>query len=424
MIFYPNFLQLKSRSKTMRNCTKAALYLVTIFLGGLLALACATTSEKKEITGSEYEIDDIELKGVNRFKKKELLEYLFVGETSWLPFTETFYFNEALVPTDTRRIVALYRSYGYYDAEVLEIKAEPKADVNRDAKTALVTFEIRPGRSARIGDIRFRGLHRVPEKLAARVETGYILPYGDRPAAPFNMKYYLCGADSVRGWGLKRLAPKTEICASPGRFQLLGNSFEIESGEITLPSLGDLDPFVHIVAVTITPEAEVTVTVRGRASRPELILTSDPAMSRYQIVSLLVTGRSDTAERGDENVQTQAASLLLAFQNPLLERQLYSRLGVDRVDVALGQSVEEPILIVGKRLGKRWYVETEYHHNAPEDENTAGAHIEYQLSPAWSLETTYGDANKGEVGVYWRKRFDTPGGKGDKDAIPDDDKEE
>jgi autotransporter translocation and assembly factor TamB len=199
-----------------------------------------------------------------------------------------------------------------------------------------------------------------------------------------------------------------EIRALPGRFQLLANSFEIESGEITLPSDGELDPFVNIVAHTTTPEAEVTVTVRGRASRPELILTSDPAMSQYQIISLLVTGRSDTADRTDENVQTEAASLLLAFQNPVLERQLYSRLGVDRVDVALGQSVEEPILIVGKRLGKRWYVETEYHHNAPEDENMAGVRIEYQLSPSWSLESVYGDANKGEVGVYWRKRFDRP----------------
>jgi len=36
-----------------------------------------------------------------------------------------FLFNEALVPLDTERIVALYRSYGYYDATVLEIKAEP-----------------------------------------------------------------------------------------------------------------------------------------------------------------------------------------------------------------------------------------------------------------------------------------------------------
>lgn len=214
------------------------------------------------------------------------------------------------------------------------------------------------------------------------------------------------------------------IHASPGRFQLLGNSFEIDSGQITLPSTGELDPFIDIVAGTSTAEADVTVKVRGRASRPELSLSSDPAMSQYQIVSLLVAGRSDTADSGDESVQTQAASLLLAFQNPLLERQLYSRLGVDRVDVAIGKSVEEPIVTVGKRFGRRVYVETEYHHNAPENENTAGARIEYELSPSWSLETTYGDANKGEVGVFWHKRFDSPGLEDDKEVTLDEEENE
>ncbi len=217
---------------------------------------------------------------------------------------------------------------------------------------------------------------------------------------------------------------KGKIRAFPGRFQFLGNTFEIESGEITLPVSGELDPFVHIVAGAMTPEAQVTVTVRGRASRPELMLTSDPAMSQYEIVSLLVTGKSDTAEQGDEDVQTKAASLLLAFQNPTLERQLYSRLGLDKVDVKLGRSVEEPIVVVGKRLGKRLYVETEYHHNAPPDENTTGARVEYRLSPSWSVESAYGDAQKGEVGIYWRKRFDAPSRDRDADGVSEEDTEQ
>ncbi|MDJ0763626.1 MAG: BamA/TamA family outer membrane protein [Myxococcota bacterium] len=220
---------------------------------------CATTRERQEITGARYEIDDIELKGVTRFEKDELLEYTFAGETSWLPFTETFYFNEALVPLDAQRIVALYHSHGYYDAEVVEIRAAPKrvrsnkvdlvisvhegepvrvtriryvwpdgppqcpmpscptaetvetasrlsigdplevpmmesteasierilkergfalataavkATVDRDAKTAEVTVEIRPGKFAWIGEVRFLGLRRVPERLVLREVDG------------------------------------------------------------------------------------------------------------------------------------------------------------------------------------------------------------------------------------------------------------
>jgi outer membrane protein assembly factor BamA len=47
-------------------------------------------------------------------------------------------------------------------------------------------------------------------QLAFRAETGYILPYGGkRPAVPFNIKFYLGGADTVRGWRQRRLSPKT-----------------------------------------------------------------------------------------------------------------------------------------------------------------------------------------------------------------------
>lgn len=198
------------------------------------------------------------------------------------------------------------------------------------------------------------------------------------------------------------------VRAFPGQLQLLQNTFEIESGEIRLPSQGVLDPFIRVQAKATTAEAEITATMRGRLSKPELTLSSIPPMSQYQIVSLLVTGRSDTTKNGDQTIQNQAASLLLAFRNPKLERQLYSRLGIDRLDVTLGQSINDPIFTVGKRLGKKIYVETNYHLNAPKDENQFGTHIEYWMTPSWSIETLYGDAQKGEVGVYWRKNFDSP----------------
>lgn len=197
------------------------------------------------------------------------------------------------------------------------------------------------------------------------------------------------------------------IHAKPGRFRLLGNVFDIESGSVTFPPSGDLDPFVNIVATVRTKEASITATVRGRMTKPDLILSSDPAMSQYQIVALLLTGKSDTTAKSDEqvDVSAQAASLLLSFNNPGLERQLYEKIGVDRVAVSMGRSVAEPIVVVGKRIGRKVYVESEYHHNAPEDENRATGRIEYRLAPGWSLETEYGDAQKGEIGVYWENRF-------------------
>lgn len=205
----------------------------------------------------------------------------------------------------------------------------------------------------------------------------------------------------------QRNAVKGGIQALPGRFNLLGNVFQIETGDVSFDKQGDLDPFVNLTAHADTPEAVVTAVIRGRLSRPDLTLRSDPPLTQYQIVALLITGKSDTTDRDDDaNVEAQAASLLMSFNNPVLERRVYEKLGIDRASVGVGSSVEEPIVTVGKRVGQKVYLETEYHHNAPAGENTASGTVEYRLTPDWSLETSFGDAQKGEVGLFWQKRFD------------------
>jgi translocation and assembly module TamB len=216
-------------------------------------------------------------------------------------------------------------------------------------------------------------------------------------------------------WGgkisLNSSAGKTRVSgaieAKPGRLRMIGNIFDIESGIITFPASGDMDPFVDLVASVRTQEALVTATLKGRAAKPDLVLTSEPPMNQYQILALLITGKSDTTLESDDetDIPTQAASLLMSFNNPELERQLYEKLGVDRISLSMGSTLSEPIVAVGKRIGRRVYVESEYHHNAPEGENRAAGRLEYRLAPGWSLETEYGDAQKGEVGVYWQRRF-------------------
>ncbi len=44
--------------------------------------------------------------------------------------------------------------------------------------------------------------------LAARASVGLIFPFGAKAGAPIDMKLYLGGSDTVRGWGLRRLAPR------------------------------------------------------------------------------------------------------------------------------------------------------------------------------------------------------------------------
>ncbi len=52
-------------------------------------------------------------------------------------------------------------------------------------------------------------------QLAARTQVGFIFPLEPRPAVPFDQKLYLGGANTVRGWGLRRLSPRLRPCEDP-----------------------------------------------------------------------------------------------------------------------------------------------------------------------------------------------------------------
>ncbi len=198
-----------------------------------------------------------------------------------------------------------------------------------------------------------------------------------------------------------------QITNTEGTFELLSNEFVVRRGVVTIPPGADLVPYLDIEATTQIDDVEITATIRGRATRPELKLTSVPAADEATIFGMLVSGTS-TPDDGPDTAK-QAASLLAAFSNPALERQINEKLGVDKVGVTFGETAAQPILTVGKNLSKKVYVETRYQFGAdPSDitKNKAELGLRYRFKPQWSVETFFGDAPAGGAGIFWHKAFD------------------
>jgi autotransporter translocation and assembly factor TamB len=191
--------------------------------------------------------------------------------------------------------------------------------------------------------------------------------------------------------------------STAGRLEALGNDFELETGFITLTPEGS--PYLDVTAATQVGEYQVNVNVRGRANKPELTLSSDPPLPQYQVLRLLVVGDPGGAQEDPFQVQREAATLLATVQAPILEQQVGDRLGVDRLGLGFGQSVEQPILTLGKRLTRDLYVETEYQFNAPIEANQTQVLVQYQIAPRWTFETIYGDRSIGSADIVWRITF-------------------
>jgi translocation and assembly module TamB len=75
-----------------------------------------------------------------------------------------------------------------------------------------------------------------------------------------------------------------------GRLDILGQRIVFDSGTVTL--VGDLDPFINLVASTEGDDITVFITVSGRASDIDVTFTSDPALPQDEVLSRLIFNRS------------------------------------------------------------------------------------------------------------------------------------
>ncbi|MEQ8656096.1 MAG: translocation/assembly module TamB domain-containing protein [Hyphomicrobiales bacterium] len=74
-----------------------------------------------------------------------------------------------------------------------------------------------------------------------------------------------------------------------GRFDILGQRIALSEGSITL--IGDMDPFLNIVARTTGDAISVVIAVRGRISDPVLTLSSEPELPQDEVLARLIFDR-------------------------------------------------------------------------------------------------------------------------------------
>jgi translocation and assembly module TamB len=184
-----------------------------------------------------------------------------------------------------------------------------------------------------------------------------------------------------------------------------GRRFEIEKGRLTFTGGGPADAVISAVARYDNPDARVTVTVSGPISKPDVKMTSEPAMDESQIALLIATGRTDF-KPGAGGVDTltgeEAGKTAAGLGVTLLARDVLAQ------KLPLDTFAFDP---TGARLG--WYVGEKvyvgYTRNfeaVPErGENVNEVRIEYQISRRWTFEARGGDAQSGGASLIWSKDY-------------------
>jgi translocation and assembly module TamB len=216
------------------------------------------------------------------------------------------------------------------------------------------------------------------------------------------------------------------IATEWGSVFLFGNRYTVDRANLSWSGGENLDPVLDIQLSDRLPEAMVIISVRGRISKPDLSLASDPpTYSKAELVSLVLTGHIPTASEASHGDVTGSAlsAISTAIIGNLAER-IAPALGAGVVRVqsvpasatsaqaaqaaavpqaaagALATRVE-----VGKNLTDRVYVGYSRIFGAGENENSNEGRFEYRMSRRWVLQSEYGDAGVGGFDLMWTTRY-------------------
>ena len=116
---------------------------------------CKSNRKPEDQTTAMTIIRKVEFEGIERFERKELLEYLQVKANSpWskLGLSDTSYLVKGRIREDKARIVALYRAVGYFDAKVTDVRAEKKRETSN---RVTIIFVIEEGDPILVDDVTF-----------------------------------------------------------------------------------------------------------------------------------------------------------------------------------------------------------------------------------------------------------------------------
>jgi autotransporter translocation and assembly factor TamB len=198
-----------------------------------------------------------------------------------------------------------------------------------------------------------------------------------------------------------------------GRINIQGQRFDFEHGNVTFNGSYEINPELDLKLTRQYPEALVVIELRGTPQKPQLRMSSDPAVyDQAQIVSLILTGQPGGQPSTGKSFDPTAAVTTAVLSK--LADKVAPALGLDVMRVE-GQEVKnekgeatgdtDTRVEVGKYVTERIYLSYAHVFGAPDNANQNEAHVEYRMTRRLMMETVFGDAGQGGLDTLWTYRF-------------------
>jgi translocation and assembly module TamB len=186
-----------------------------------------------------------------------------------------------------------------------------------------------------------------------------------------------------------------------GQFSFGGKRFALTEGVISFTGGERIDPSLRIAAEYRATDLTALIRVTGEASKPEIEITSTPALPREEILARVLFGRSAANLGPVEAVQLAAAI------DGLARGQTVTTTGLDTVREFLGLDVltweagetedDAGGVAVGRYIGDRVYV-----GGKQTTEGATAGTVAIEIIPNVTLESEVDQKENRSLGLRWR----------------------
>ncbi len=173
-----------------------------------------------------------------------------------------------------------------------------------------------------------------------------------------------------------------------GTFDFAGRTFDLTRGRVDFQRGQVVDPRLDVLAELEVEDVTAQVGVRGPASDPEIVLSSNPSLPDEDVLALVLFGKQPTELTAVEALQLGNAVATLTGTSPLggggpgITDKLRSSLGLDAL--TLGVEDGEGVLGIGK------YITDDFYVSARQSAGEAGTEVvlTYEVTDDVTVEST------------------------------------
>jgi autotransporter translocation and assembly factor TamB len=195
-----------------------------------------------------------------------------------------------------------------------------------------------------------------------------------------------------------------------GQIAIVGQSLNLQKGEVAFTGGADINPSLDIVAQRQLPQYTVSANIGGTARKPTLTFSSEPIMSQADILSVLMFGQPTSQLNNSQqaSLQSQAATIAGGYAANSIGQSVADALGLK----ALQFSVESGMAAVGTYLTQDVFLSASQ-NLAPQTQQIPGqpsqkATITYYLTKHLSVDTSQSRnslGNDSEVNLIWHTQY-------------------